>query len=463
MIDNDFDPDGDSFTVVRAHPRTRHRRQLAERRRLHTQRRASPASRPFTYTIRDSHGLTATGLATRVGRHRRHRTRDTGRRHRLLVRLSRIVGRVDHRRVACQRHRPARPSPDGRRRSPNPATTASSPATSPPGSPTPRATTPALINTDHSPQLPRHRHRRPRRPSRHRRSASSPPATPTNHPVARDDVARTDPATTVTVFVIDNDFDPDGDAYLRRQSSPPPTAPSVNARNVVDYTPNAGFSGVDTITYTHPRQPRPHRHRTRHACGSTPASPAQSTPVANTDYSYVYQGASVALTTAELLSNDTDPQGQALTVVVGVRTRQRRRPHRRPRHRVHLHPDQRPRPDQHRPRPQLPRHRHRRPRRPSRHRRSASSPPATPTSHPSRCPTRPPRRATAVTVSSSSTTTSIPTATAFSVVSVTTPPTAPSSDVGNVVHYTPNAGFSGIETITYTHPRHPRPDRQRTR
>ena len=35
------------------------------------------------------------------------------------------------------------------------------------------------------------------------------------------------------------------------------------------------------------------------------------TPVANTDYLYVYQGASVAITTADLLSNDSDPQGQA--------------------------------------------------------------------------------------------------------------------------------------------------------
>ena len=38
-------------------------------------------------------------------------------------------------------------------------------------------------------------------------------------------------------------------------------------------------------------------------------------PDANTDYRYVYQGSSVGFTTAQLLANDSDPQGQALTVV----------------------------------------------------------------------------------------------------------------------------------------------------
>ncbi len=68
-----------------------------------------------------------------------------------------------------------------------------------------------------------------------------------------------------------------------------------------------------------------------------------------------------------------------------VRTLQQRHPHRHPRHRLHLHPRQQPRHlSQHRPHHRLPRHRHRRPRRPKSPSPSASSPPATPTNHPSR-------------------------------------------------------------------------------
>ena len=39
------------------------------------------------------------------------------------------------------------------------------------------------------------------------------------------------------------------------------------------------------------------------------------TPLPLADYTFVYQGASVSLTTAQLLSNDSDPQNQPLTVV----------------------------------------------------------------------------------------------------------------------------------------------------
>ena len=44
------------------------------------------------------------------------------------------------------------------------------------------------------------------------------------------------------------------------------------------------------------------------------ASAAQS-PNTQTDYFYVYQGSSVGFTTAQLLDNDVDPNGQLLTVV----------------------------------------------------------------------------------------------------------------------------------------------------
>ena len=75
VIDNDFDPDGDSISIVRAS--TRHTApsvRTPERRSATHPTPDSPASRPSPTHIRDSHGLTATGLAHGVGRHRRDRT-----------------------------------------------------------------------------------------------------------------------------------------------------------------------------------------------------------------------------------------------------------------------------------------------------------------------------------------------------------------------------------------------------
>ncbi|HEX3088165.1 MAG TPA: Ig-like domain-containing protein, partial [Ilumatobacteraceae bacterium] len=139
-------------------------------------------------------------------------------------------------------------------------------------------------------------------------------ATAAGPPVARDDVARTDNGESVSVFVVGNDFDPDGDSFIVVSASSPANGSVVVFSNSVEYTPNAGFVGVDTITYT-----------IQDSTGATAVADIRiwvdsgatgdQTPVANIDYLYVYQEASVAVTTSELLSNDSDPQGQTLTVV----------------------------------------------------------------------------------------------------------------------------------------------------
>ena len=138
-------------------------------------------------------------------------------------------------------------------------------------------------------------------------SAASPP-------VARDDVARTDAATTVNSLVVGNDFDPDGDGFSVISIVTPAHGTVANFGSSINYTPDAGFSGVESITYT-----------IQDSTGSTANAVltvwvdtgvlGPDSPVTGRDYTYVYQGASVAVTTAELLSNDSDPQGQALTVV----------------------------------------------------------------------------------------------------------------------------------------------------
>jgi Bacterial Ig domain len=136
-------------------------------------------------------------------------------------------------------------------------------------------------------------------------SAASPP-------VARDDVARTNFNTAVNVAVVGNDFDPDGDGFSVVSASTPAHGTVQVFSNSVTYRPDTGFSGVDSTTYT-----------IQDNTGSTAAAVLtvwvdtgvedSNLLIANRDYMYVYQGQSVAVTTAELLSNDVDPTHPAPT------------------------------------------------------------------------------------------------------------------------------------------------------
>jgi hypothetical protein len=70
-------------------------------------------------------------------------------------------------------------------------------------------------------------------------------------PVAVDDSAVTDPSTPVTISVLDDDSDPDGhDFDITTVTNPSNGTVTVNADGTVTYTPNPGFVGVDTFTYT---------------------------------------------------------------------------------------------------------------------------------------------------------------------------------------------------------------------
>src|SRR4029079_1183640 len=137
---------------------------------------------------------------------------------------------------------------------------------------------------------------------------------PNRPAVAGDDVTRTDNGQTVSVFTATNDFDPDRDACAVSRVETPPHGTVESFGNGFNYTPNPGFSGVETITY---------RIRDDHGLISTGTAIVYvdtgvigpETPLLHTDYLSVYQGSSVSFTTTELLGNDADPQSQPLTVV----------------------------------------------------------------------------------------------------------------------------------------------------
>lgn len=73
---------------------------------------------------------------------------------------------------------------------------------------------------------------------------------PNNPPVAADDSATTAPATPVTIDVLANDSDPDGDDPIVYSATQGANGTVVNNGTDVTYTPDYEFIGTDTFTYT---------------------------------------------------------------------------------------------------------------------------------------------------------------------------------------------------------------------
>ena len=187
-------------------------------------------------------------------------------------------------------------------------------------------------------------------------------------PVAGDDVARTNAGRVGVGVRARQRLRPRRRQLPRdRGRHPRPRNRQRHLPTVFYYTPTAGFSGVETITYTLRDTHGLTSTGTATVWVDTGASSTGQSPDANTDYFYAYQGSSVGFTTARLLGQRLRPPQPDPHRGRSVGTLQRRHPHRHPAHRVHLHPQQRRRPRRHRPPNQLPRHRHRRPRHP-RHR-----------------------------------------------------------------------------------------------
>lgn len=70
-------------------------------------------------------------------------------------------------------------------------------------------------------------------------------------PVAVDDSAATEPETPVTIEVLFNDFDVDGDALSVVSVTAPGSGTAIiNADDTITYTPDAGFEGPDSFVYT---------------------------------------------------------------------------------------------------------------------------------------------------------------------------------------------------------------------
>ncbi|MFP3913961.1 MAG: Ig-like domain-containing protein, partial [Actinomycetota bacterium] len=128
-------------------------------------------------------------------------------------------------------------------------------------------------------------------------------------PVAADDSASTVADSAVTIDVLANDSDADGDALSVVDVTQPSTGSVVvNGDETVTYTPDAGFTGSDSFTY----------RASDGIATSDPATVTVSVSAGNTAPVAVDDAASTTVDTAvtvDVLANDSDADGDALSVV----------------------------------------------------------------------------------------------------------------------------------------------------
>ena len=146
-----------------------------------------------------------------------------------------------------------------------------------------------------------------------------PPLPPENGPPdAVDDTTVTDYQTSVKVTVLGNDSDPDGDALTVVDNSEPSNGSAVlNEDGTFTYTPDDGFTGTDSFTYTITDGNGGEDTATvtievGGAPPPPPPPPENGPPDAVDDTTVTDYQTPVNVT---VLGNDSDPDGDALTVV----------------------------------------------------------------------------------------------------------------------------------------------------
>lgn len=127
-------------------------------------------------------------------------------------------------------------------------------------------------------------------------------------PVANPDAAVTQEGKAVTIAVLANDTDPDGDALtVSSVTDPAHGTTTINADNTVTYTPDPGFVGTDTFTYT----AFDGEWEDTATVTVTVEKRPNTAPVANADTATTPRNTAV---TIAVLANDHDADGDALTV-----------------------------------------------------------------------------------------------------------------------------------------------------
>ena len=141
-----------------------------------------------------------------------------------------------------------------------------------------------------------------------------PPAN--NPPVAMDDMGTTEQDTPVTIDVLANDEDADGESLTvtgKTDGSDGSVAITGNGATVT-YTPSAGYTGSDEFTYT-VSDGTGTDMGTVTVTVTAPPPPANNAPVAMDDTADTDEDVSVVV---NVLANDTDADGDTLTVTMAT-------------------------------------------------------------------------------------------------------------------------------------------------
>ena len=125
-------------------------------------------------------------------------------------------------------------------------------------------------------------------------------------PVTQADTAETPSGESVLIDVLANDSDPNGDELaLISVSGASNGTPSI-VGDEIRYTPNDGFSGTDTFTYT------VRDAGDAEATGEVTVTVNSQPPLAAPDSAQVSIGQSIDI---DVLANDTDPDGDPITLI----------------------------------------------------------------------------------------------------------------------------------------------------
>jgi VCBS repeat-containing protein len=126
-------------------------------------------------------------------------------------------------------------------------------------------------------------------------------------PVANPDVATTNEDTPVTIPVLANDSDADGDPLTVTAASAGHGTVTINPDGTVSYTPDGNFNGADTITYTISDG----QGGVSTATVAITVNAVNDPPVANPDVATTSEDTPLVVT---VLGNDSDLDGNPLTV-----------------------------------------------------------------------------------------------------------------------------------------------------
>ncbi|AQS40086.1 protein of unknown function (DUF4347)/Outer membrane protein beta-barrel domain [Shewanella psychrophila] len=125
-------------------------------------------------------------------------------------------------------------------------------------------------------------------------------------PIAQDDTAFTQQGQTVIIDVLANDSDPDGDPLTITQFNAPNGTVVLNGDNTISYTPNANFSGLDTVSYVI-------SDGIGSVAGANILVTVNGNPVAVDDLFSINEDTSSVL---DVLGNDSEPDGNALNMTL---------------------------------------------------------------------------------------------------------------------------------------------------